>query len=112
MRDDLLFEEEIESGWLCAEGHPLRLVAEGYAICGDPSLEVWWPWKLTPPARGYWHRYPTSRNWGDSSAEEIFWVSSVLFSKEEALDYIHADIEAHRNLPFDEEAERARLVAV
>ena len=112
MRDDLLFEEEIERGWLCAVGHPLRLVAEGYAICGDPSLGTWWPWKLTPPLTEDWHPFLTSRNWGDPSAGESFWVSGVALSKEEALARILADIEAHRNLPFDEEAERARLVAV
>jgi len=111
MRDDL-FEEEIESGWLCAVGHPLRLVAEGYAVCGGSDLEMWWPWKLTPPRTGGWHLLPASRNWDDPSAVESFWVSDVVFNKDEAIDFIRADIEAHRNLPFDEAAERARLVAV
>lgn len=40
-----LMEEHIESGSRCALGHPLMLVAEGYAYCCQPAT-AWWSWRL------------------------------------------------------------------
>ena len=48
------FAEELDSGSRCSGGHPLMLVAEGYAYCcpeaplGIPT--VYYAWRLTPPA--------------------------------------------------------------
>ncbi len=42
-------EEHIDSGSRCNWGHPLMLVAEGYAYCHDEPATWWWPWRLTPP---------------------------------------------------------------
>lgn len=112
--DDLFFAEEIDSGYECFVGHPLRLVAEGYALCTGDCM--WWAWRMTPPSsprwygRGvYWGVYPTRRG---GVSDGCRWISPPFHSRERALDYIRRDIEAHRNLPIDEEAERQRLMPV
>jgi len=108
MRDDL-FEEEIESGSLCPNSHPMFLVAEGYAICYGTSPWNKWvsAWKMgTPLTTGWNSAFAQTTGWWCGEASNEYWT------RDEAIDFIRADIEAHRNLPFDEAAERARLVAV
>ena len=107
--DDTFFDEEIDSGYSCIFGHPLRLVAEGYALCHEDGF--WWAWRMTPPPPpGYgWGICPTRRG---GVSDEHRWISPQFLSRAAALDYIRRDIEAHRNLPFDEEAERQRLMPV
>lgn len=46
----------------CSQGHPLWLVAEGYAYCcgaGMTAKELYWPWRFTAPIKstfGEWQR--------------------------------------------------------
>lgn len=40
------------------------------------------------------------------------WCGADHRSLEEALEFIQRDIDAHRDLPFDEDRERARLMPV
>lgn len=114
------FAEELDSGSRCSGGHPLMLVAEGYAYCcpeapfGIPT--VYYAWRLTPPATDegleseahgcYWDICLLED--GKTAWMQNMWVGS----KERALAFILADIKAHRDLPFDEERERARLMPV
>ena len=109
MSDDMFFDEEIDSGYECSNGHPLRLVAEGYALCHGYSL--WWAWRMTPPRPpGHgWLVYSTTRG---GAPDGHRWASPGFTLRDAALDYIRRDIEAHRNLPFDEAAERLRLMPV
>ena len=110
--DDMFFDEEIDSGYECSQGHPLRLVAEGYAICRDETGLYWWAWRMTPPPLATcteWGPYKTQRGGAPNGHR---WVSAACRSRERALDYIRRDIEAHRNLPLDEAAERQRLMPV
>lgn len=114
------FAEELDSGTRCSGGHPLMLVAEGYAYCcaGEPFgiPSVYYVWRLTPPATDegleseahgcYWDICLLEG--GKTAWMQNRWVSS----KERALAFILADIKAHRDLPFDEERERARLMPV
>ena len=112
MSDGLFFEEEIDSAMLCPSSrlmritkHPMFLVAEGYAICyGDNHVSAW---ARTRPVGNHWNPFfVAATGWwlGDGS------ITS--WTRKQALDFIRADIEAHRNRPYDEDAERARLVAV
>lgn len=109
MSDDMFFDEEIDSGYECIFGHPLRLVAEGYALCHDNWSA--WAWRMTPPLlmNDGWMRCATTRG---GIPDEHRWISNQFSSREAALNYIRRDIEAYRNLPFDEEAERQRLTPV
>ena len=114
------FAEELDSGSRCSGGHPLMLVAEGYAYCcaGEPFgiPTVYYAWRLTPPATDeglrledlccYWEI--SQLEGGKTAWMQNMWVGS----KERALAFILADIKAHRELPFDEERERARLMPV
>lgn len=102
-------EPEIDSGSVCFSGHPLILVAEGYALCSDGPA-TWFVWRLSPPAVAGWlHAWIMGRDNNKVPA----WASRGRFdSRSEALDFIQRDIEAHRHLPFDEERERARLMPV
>lgn len=108
--DDMFFGEEIDSGYECSNGHPLRLVAEGYALCYGDGF--WYPWRMTPPS------WPIDEGWSlcdtirGGVTDGDRWVAPGFRSRGEALDYIRRDIEAHRNLPFDEDAERSRLMPV
>lgn len=84
----------------CPGGHPLTLVAEGYGICQKiPGRHN--AWRFTPPATGDWIPWKGWWVW-------LTWDRSY----ETAEEFIQRDIEAHRSLPFDEEAERARLMPV
>ena len=114
-----LFETEIDSGSKCKKGHALTLVAEGYAYC--TSLDavwqtpVWSAWRLTPPSEDVWGlKWRPYDIFGRDGSLIQAWVQdgADLRSREDCLALIQADIDAHRSLPFDEEAERARLVAV
>lgn len=110
--DDMFFDKEIDSDYKCAVGHPLRLVAEGYAICHAVPLGWWWAWRMTPPppqTKGDWGPLQTRRG---GVVDGYRWISPQFPSREEAIDYIRRDIEAHRNLPFDEAAERSRLMPI
>ena len=89
-------DEMIESGRTCPEGHPIWMVAEGYGICqlnnAFSRWDKWWtPWRLTP---------------------EDMVCLPFAGSKEEVLACIQDDMVAYRELPYDEDRERARLVAV
>ena len=113
------FAEELDSGSRCSEGHPLMMVAEGYAICHgegraicDGSVRrVWWAWRLTPPRVGELWRISTIRGRDELPITAWFHLMDQAF-KAEALAVIQADMDAHRALPFDEDAERARLMPV
>ena len=109
MSDDMFFDEEIDSDYKCGFGHTLRLVAEGYALCHWYGR--WWAWRMTPPPPpGYgWATCSTTRG---GIPDGYRWVSPQFTSRDAALDHIRTDIEAHRYLPFDEEAERQRLMPV
>ena len=107
-----LMEEHIDSGSRCLGDHPLMLAAEGYAYCHDEPATWWWPWRLTPPhaSREQW--------WGaidivgrDGKCIEA-WFGPTFPSLASVLGYIQRDIEAHRQLPYDEDRERARLMPV
>lgn len=107
-----LFETELDSGSYCQVGHPLKLVAEGYAICSA----VWgdcYPIRLTPPRANLtrWAEFNIVGRDGKMIPAWDGWVPDGR-TKASVLAFIQDDIDAHRNLPFDEEAERARLVAV
>lgn len=113
-----LFETEIDSGSKCPNGHALMFVAEGYAVCYDPDSKFgdkWWAWRKGTPLTSCWNprselsgeRYPDG--WWEGLGIVYFKFAP---SREDCLAFIQADIDAHRSLPFDEEAERARLVAV
>ena len=101
-------EEHIESGSRCLRRHPLMLVAEGYAYCHEHAT-WWWPWRLTPPhatRNGWW----TAAHIVGRDGESIeAWYGVAQPSLEVALEIIQEDIEAHRQLPYDEDRERARL---
>jgi len=99
---------EVDSGSTCISGHHLMLVAEGYALCCEDGV-VWYPWKLSPPSAGSWGMTYVR---GRDSKHIRAWVGLLWLSKDEALAFIQQDIEAHRALPFDEAAERARLMPV
>lgn len=111
--DDLLFLEEIvQEGLECNQGHPLRIVAEGYAICyGQPLC---YAWRLTPPGVGEVYR----RRWGSAfilrgGNREHAWVTDPLLNREMAIRMIKEDIMLYANNDsFDEEAERERLIPV
>lgn len=107
-----LFDSEIDSGSKCFRGHPIWLVAEGYGICygnldGGPLL--WSPWRMTPPRTLGWSKGSIH---GRDGQEIPAWFSWASDSKAETLAMIQQDMDAHRALPFDEEAERARLMLV
>ena len=99
----------------CGYGHQLELVAEGYAICVEVTRSgrsMFFPWRLTPPAPHYAHRWRCDRIIGRDEYPIDAWVGWICDSREEAIEFIQADAEAHRALPFDEESERARLMPV
>lgn len=105
-----LFGEELDSGSRCSGGHPLMMVAEGYAICYDGVRLAWWAWRLTPPSVRGW-LLSTIR--GRDGSQIAAWVYALNHdTKAEALAAIQSDMDAHRALPFDEDAERARLMPV
>lgn len=108
-----LFDNEIDSGefcpssimWSTLSNHPLRLVAEGYAICYSNNHVS--AWSRTEPA---------SPGWSSTFVKDYGWWlgdgSIAGWSREQAIAFIQTDIEAHRNRPFDEEVERTRLMPV
>lgn len=105
-------------GATCAAGHRLELVAEGYALCfgvneSSPRKRTVSLWRLSPPRTGKWARM----NVLDREGNPIIpaWLGGRSWPadmKDEALAAIQEDIDAHRALPFDEAAERARLMEV
>lgn len=106
--------EEVDSGSKCEVGHPIWLVAEGYGLCVTVTPDIrtiWYPWRFSPPRtnKEAWGLFGIKGRNGESAEA---WTGKAFYSKKEALDEIQADMAAHRALPFDEEAERARLVAV
>ncbi len=116
--NDLFFDKEIDSGSICRAGHPIRLVAEGYGYCTGGSAggpEWFYAWRFSPPSTSAAMLMITACAWEEAPLTngKLAWVqSSYSYTKQEVLDAIAADIDVHRNLPFDEERERARLVAV
>ncbi len=106
-----LFETEIDSGSKCGAGHPILLVAEGYAMCRSErglSRAI----RLTPPRTNLFHWYQFNIRSRTGERIPAWEWKPPGFTKAEVLAFIQADIDAHRNLPFDEEAERARLMPV
>lgn len=103
---------EIDSGITCPSSrkwglsnHPLLFVAEGYAICyGTRHVSAWA--KTRPASPGWSSTFVDRYGWWIGDGSIAGWT------REQALAFIQADIDAHRNLPFDEEAERARLMPV
>lgn len=103
-----LMEEHIDSGSRCSARHPLMLVAEGYAYCRVPGTR-WWPWRLSPPHVSRERRWSPDEIVGRDGERTKAWYGPASRSLASALDFIQQDIEAHRELPFDEDRERARL---
>ena len=112
---------DIDSGSKCADGHPIWLVAEGYGLCHEDEA-LWWAWRMTPPRttsavtklevygeEAAWFRYGIIMR--DGSLEDR-WCEGWWDTKQEALDFIQRDMDAHRALPFDEALERSRLMPV
>lgn len=116
--NDLFFDKEIDSGSTCGAGHPIRLVAEGYGYCIEDSAgepKWFYAWRFSPPSTSAAMLMITASAWKEAPLMngKLAWVQpSYSYTKQDVLDAIAADIDAHRNLPFDEERERARLVAV
>ncbi len=104
-------EEHIDSGSRCELGHPLMLVAEGYAYCHEPAT-WWWPWRLTPPHASREQWWGTLDIVGRDGERIEAWFGPPFSSLASVLGYIQRDIDAHRELPFDEDRERARLMPV
>jgi len=115
------FAEELDSGSKCSAGHPLMLVAEGYAYCcaeepfGIPA--GYYAWRFTPPATDEGLESEAHGCYWDVSQLEdgkIAWVLDARWvgNKERALAFILADIKAHRELPFDEEREQTKQMPV
>ncbi len=107
---------DIDSGSRCLGDHPLMLVAEGYAYCSD-GMEAansvsWWPWRLTPPHVSRERRWSAIGIVGRDGERTKAWYGPASPSLASALDFIQQDIEAHRELPYDEDRERARLMPV
>lgn len=107
-----LMEEHIDSGSRCESGHPLVLVAEGYAYCSEEFWVSWWPWRLTPPRRDLGRSWTDDFIRGRDGRPLTAWHGMAEHSLAAVLAFIQEDIEAHRELPFDEDRERARLMPV
>lgn len=103
-----LMDEHIDSGSRCHCDHPLMLVAEGYAYCREPGT-WWWPWRLSPPHVSRERRWSAIGIVGRDGERTKAWYGPASPSLASALDFIQQDIEAHRELPYDEDRERARL---
>lgn len=112
----MAFEERLDSGSRCESGHPLVLVAEGYAYCSDgmeaASPVSWWPWRLTPPRPDLGHSWTDDFIRGRDRRRLTAWRGKEAHSLAAVLAFIQEDIEAHRQLPHDEGRERARLMQV
>lgn len=106
-----LMEEHIDSGSRCALGHPLMLVAEGYAYCQGPAM-AWWPWRLTRPHTSRVRWWSADAIVGRDGERIVAWLGADHRSLKGVLEFIQEDIDAHRGLPFDEDRERARLMPV
>ena len=112
-----LFAEEMNSGSTCEQGHPIKLIAEGYGYCYAPDWDNTHLWRFSPPRTDdgleQWGVYWTQH---DLENGKEAWVTSNEVANglcpSEAVRAALADMEAHRALPFDEEAERARLMPV
>ena len=130
------FAEEIDSGSRCIAGHVIKLVAEGYGYCVEdysdsrfysdkfreniayyPDLyrPEFYTWRFSPPLTDAGIESVTGCGWDERALEngQVAWVQSgYSYAKGDILAAIRADMEAHRNCSFDEEAERARLMPV
>lgn len=96
-----------DSGARCSIGHPLWLVAEGYALCHSDRL-LWYAWSLTP--RIQWNKAYITRA---ATGQAIAWVYPYPFgSKAKAIAVIQYDMNEIRDLSFNETRERARLMPV
>ena len=101
----------IDSGSKCTAEHPLRLVAEGYAICSRGS--VYYAWKLQALQDNIGKGWTSGHIWGRNFERIPALVSFYPYmNKDEVLEFIQQDMDRFRSAPFDEERERARLVAV
>ena len=103
-----LMDEHIDSGSRCLSDHPLMLMAEGYAYCRAPGT-WWWPWRLSPPHVSREQRWSAIGIVGRDGERTKAWCGPPSRSLASAQDFIQQDIEAHRELPYDEDRERARL---
>lgn len=104
-----LMDEHIDSDSRCSARHPLMLVAEGYAYCYIARFRTWAPWRLTPPHASRMHWWSADEIVGRDGERIEAWCGIDRLSLASALDFIQQDIEAHRELPYDEDRERARL---
>lgn len=117
MMPDIAPAEEVDSGARCGSGHRIWLVAEGYGYCVDdraPRPEFF-AWRFSSPSTSEGIEKITGCTWRRAALShgKGAWVQSgYSYAKQDVLDGILADIEAHRNLPFDEGRERARLMPV
>lgn len=113
----MAFKERPDSGSRCESGHPLMLVAEGYAYCSSTDWcgwtnSGWWPWRLSPPSPRAPLRWTEDFIRGRDGEPVRVWRGSMERSLAEALAFIQEDMDSHRGLPFDEDSERARLMPV
>lgn len=68
-----------------------------------------WPWRLSPPHVSRERRWSALGIVGRDGERTKAWYGPASPSLASALDFIQQDIEAHRELPYDEDRERARL---
>lgn len=102
-------------GAKCTSGHELEIVAEGYGLCSEAidNDKTWWsPWRFTKPALNSPEQWGSWGVIGRDGTDIDAWVSPPYYSKADAMEAIERDIAYHRALPFDEDAERARLMPV
>jgi len=95
-------------GAKCVSGHPLEIISEGHGLCVN-EREKWYAWAFTKPANARW--WQRSEIIGADGQLIEAWVHYA-DEREFALNAIAADIAAHRDRPFDEATERARLMPV
>jgi len=93
-------------GAKCSSKHPIRLIDEGHGICGDEA-NGYWSWSLVPTDKG-WPDYIIGRNGERIPARCMTWQ----YEYEDCLAALLNHIASIRAMPFDEEAERARLMPV
>ena len=106
----MAFEEGRDSGGRWESGDARGLVGEGYGYCAGERISVaWWRWRLTPPSPDLGHSWTDDFIRGRDRLPLTAWRGKEAHSLAAVLAFIQEDIEAHRQLPFDEDRERARL---